>query len=65
MDDKDKGKLLLALEEKKDETMTAIGVKTEKKSKENETWYDGYTAGINDAKEVVEEFGRPTEDVLG
>jgi len=32
---------------------------------EHAAFWKGYHAGIQDAKEVVEEFGRPTEDVLG
>jgi len=65
MTDKDKRKMLLALYHKEEETMTAIGATAGKKSKDNKTWYEGYQAGMSDAKEVVKEFGRSTEDVLG
>ena len=69
MTDKDKEKLLQALDDKEMETVAdgatarLKGIETE--DKENEMWYKGYETGMRDAKEVVEEFGRPTEDVLG
>ena len=71
MTNKDKRKLLLALEDKTNEAIKneaeAVGRGTVKMTPtpEHAAFWKGYHAGIQDAKEVVEEFGRPTEDVLG
>ena len=70
MTDKDKQKLLEAIYEKEGETMadgaTAVfKVGIEKDNEENKAWYEGYEQGMRDAREVVQDFGRPTEEVLG
>jgi len=56
MTDKDKRKLLQALYDKE-----AAPDETDKFS----DFWKGYKAGMQDAREIIEEFGRPTEDVLG
>ena len=69
MTNKDKRELLLAIEDKKNEAIKneveAIGKGTVKMTQGHTAFWKGYHAGMQDAREIIEEFGRPTEDVLG
>jgi len=57
MTNKDKRELLQALDDKEAEALV--------NEAEPKTFWNGYKTGIRDARELIEEFGRPTEDVLG
>ena len=69
MKDKDKKELLQALSDKEAEaivnTAEAVSSGIEKMDDKYKEFWKGYQTGMKDAKEVVEEFGRPTEDILG
>ena len=69
MKDKDKKELLQGLSDKEAEaiinTAEAVSSGIEKMDDKHKEFWKGYQTGMKDAKEVVEEFGRPTEDVLG
>lgn len=65
MTDKDKRKLLQALDDKEAEALVNEAEPKVKETDEFKNFWNGYKAGIRDARELIEEFGRPTEDVLG
>lgn len=69
MKDSDKKELLEALLEKEAEAIIHAAERVtsgiEKAGKEYKAHWKAYQIGMSDAREVIEEFGRPTEDVMG
>lgn len=43
----------------------AVSMKIEKIDEVRKAFWKGYGTGMGEAKEVVREFGKPTEEVLG
>jgi len=69
MKDTDKKELLEAISIKEGEAIIheaeAVLSGIEKMNDKYKEFWKGYQTGMKDAREVIEEFGRPTEDVLG
>lgn len=69
MKDETRKKLLQALLDKQVEAILsdahALSKFIEKKDNEHRAFWKGYRTGMRDSKEVVREFEKPTEEVLG